>query len=74
MEMLSEKFKEKLDTYSDVDIQNLLERLQALDGVGPAVSEYLEFSENMGMICSEMTFSLSEELYDSSMDEYFKAA
>ena len=74
MEALSAKFKEKLKSYSEVDIQNLAARLRTLEGIGPSVSEYMELVEIQDSMYSGMICFQSEDLYSSNKDEYFKAA
>lgn len=74
MEALSEKFREKLSYYSETELQGLINRLQTLEGVGPVVSEYLEMVESLNCVYQEMVCTQSEELYSSSIEEYFKAA
>ena len=74
MEALSEKFREKLSYYSETELQGLINILQTLEGVGPVVSEYLEMVESLNCVYQEMVCTQSEELYSSSIEEYFKAA
>ncbi len=72
MEALSEKFREKLNAYSEKELQDLITQLLVLEEAGPIVSEYLEMADYF--VSQEMVCSQSEEVYSSSIEEYFKAA
>lgn len=72
MEALSEKFREKLNAYSEKELQDLITQLLVLEEAGPIVSEYLEMVDYF--VSQEMVCSQSEEVYSSSIEEYFKAA